>query len=75
VHRFDDYVSAVVPWLRETGIVDYVNGLKKDEIRIAIAVSRLGEDSNLYTIIDAIESLLQDAYRLCFNRPDYILTY
>ena len=75
MHGFDDHVSAVVPWLREIGIVDHVNGLKKDEIRIAITVPRLGEESNLCTIIDAMESLLQDAYKLCFDRPNYMLTY
>jgi hypothetical protein len=75
VHRFDDYVSAVVPWLRETGIVDHIHGLKKDEIRTAIAVPRPGEESDLRTIIDAMESLLQDAYRLCFDGPDCMLTY
>ena len=75
VHGFDDHVSAVVPWLRETGIVDHVHGLKKDEIRTAIAVPRPGEESDLRTIIDAMESLLQDAHRLCFDGPDCMLTY
>ena len=58
MYGFDDHVSAVVPWLRETGIVDYVNSLKKDEIWIAITIPRPGEESNLCTIIDVMESLL-----------------
>jgi hypothetical protein len=75
VHGFDDHVSAVVPWLREIGITDYIRNLRKDEIRTAIAVPPPGDESELRTIIDAIESLLRDAYRLCFDGPDCMLTY
>lgn len=75
VHGFDEHVSAVVPWLRETGIADHVHSLRKDEIRTAIAIPRLRDESELRTIIDAIESLLKDAYRLCFNGPECMLTY
>ncbi|KAI7722348.1 hypothetical protein KC353_g581, partial [Hortaea werneckii] len=75
VHGFDDHVSAVVPWLRETGVADHICGLRKDQIRTAIAVPPSGEESNLRTIIDAMQSLLQDAHRLCFDGPDCMLTY
>ena len=75
VHGFNDHVSAVVPWLRETGIADHVHGLSKDEIRTAIAVPPPGEDDTPRVIIDAMESLLRDAHRLCFDGPDCMLTY
>ena len=75
VHGFDDHVSAVVPWLRETGIADHINHLKKDEIRTAITVPPPGGESDLRVIIDAMESLLRDAHRLCFDGPDCMLTY
>jgi hypothetical protein len=75
VHGFDNHVSTMVPWLRETGIADHIHSLRKDEIRTAIAVPRPRDESELRTIIDAIKSLLKDAYRLCFDRPEYILTY
>ncbi|KAI7349578.1 hypothetical protein KC320_g5979 [Hortaea werneckii] len=75
VHRFNDHVSAVVPWLRETGIADHVCGLRKDEIRTAIAIPAPGDEGDLRTIIDAMQSLLQDAHRLCFDGPDCMLTY
>ena len=55
--------------------MDHVNGLRKDEIRTAIAVPRLGEESNPRTIMDVMGSLLQDAHRLCFDGPDCMLTY
>jgi hypothetical protein len=61
--------------LRETGIADHIRSLRKDEIRTAIAVPRSRDESELYTIIDAMESLLRDAYRLCFDGPDCMLTY
>lgn len=75
VHGFDDHVSAVVPWLRETGIADHIQGLRKDEIRTAIAVPLPGDESNLRMIVDVMESLLRDAHRLCFDGPECMLTY
>jgi hypothetical protein len=75
VYGFDDHVSAVVPWLRETGIADHIQSLRKDEIRTAIAVPPLGDESDLRTIVNAMESLLRDAHRLCFDGPECMLTY
>jgi hypothetical protein len=75
VHGFGDHVSAVVPWLKETGIADHIRSLRKDEIRTAIAVPPPGDECELRTIIDAMESLLRDAHRLCFDGPDCMLTY
>jgi hypothetical protein len=75
VYRFDDYVSTVIPWLREIGIADYIRNLRKDEIRMAIAVPPPRDESELCTIIDVMESLLRDAYRLYFDGPDCMLTY
>ena len=75
MHGFSEHVSAVVPWLREIGIADHIHSLRKDEIRTAIAVPRPGDESELRTIIDAMESLLKDAHRLCFDGPECMLTY
>ena len=75
MHGFDKYVSTIVPWLREIGITDHIHSLRKDEIRIAIAVPRPRDESELRTIIDAMESLLKDAHRLCFDGPECMLTY
>ena len=44
VEGFDDHRSAVVPWLRTTGIVDHLQGVKKDEIQAAIALPVDDED-------------------------------
>jgi hypothetical protein len=75
VHGFDDHVSAVVPWLRETDIADHIRSLRKDEMRTAIAVPQPGDESELRITIDAMESLLRDAHRLCSDGPDCTLTY
>jgi hypothetical protein len=75
VHGFEDHISAVVPWLRETGIADHIHHLKKDEIRTAIVVPAVGDKGDLRVIIDAMQSLLQDAHRLCFDGPKCMLTY
>lgn len=75
VQDFSKHVSAVVPWLRETGIADHIYSLRKDEIRTAIAVPPLGDESDLRTIVDAMEALLRDAHRLCFDGPGCMLTY
>ena len=61
--------------MREIGIADHIRSLRKDEIRIAIAVPPPGDESELRIMIDAMEALLRDAYRLCFDGPDCILTY
>jgi hypothetical protein len=65
----------MVPWLREIGITNHIYSLRKDEIRTAITIPRPRDESKLRTIIDTIESLLKDAYRLCFDGPEYMLTY
>ena len=75
MHGFDDHVSAVVPWLREIGIADHIRNLRKDEIRTAIAIPPPRDESDLRTIVDAMESLLRDAHRLCFDGPECMLTY
>jgi hypothetical protein len=75
VHGFDNHVSTVVPWLREIGITNHICSLRKDEIQIAITVPPLRDKSELCIIIKVIESLLRDAYRLCFDRPDCMLIY
>jgi hypothetical protein len=54
VQGIDEHFSAVVPWLRETGIADHVFGLRKDEIRTAIAMPPSRDVSNPRTIVDAI---------------------
>jgi len=57
VQGFDNHVSAVVPWLRETGISDHIQNLSKDEIRTATAVPPPGDKTKLRVIVDAMESL------------------
>jgi superfamily II DNA helicase RecQ len=61
--------------LRETGIADHIRNLRKDEIRTAIAVPPPGDENELRIIIDAMEALLRDAHRLCFDGPECMLTY
>lgn len=60
VHGFDEHRSAVVPWLRETGIVDHVHGLNKDEIRTAIAVPPVGEQA----ISEFLSTLCNRSYEM-----------
>ena len=75
VKGFEDHRSTVMPWLRETGIVDHLRGLKKDEIRAAITPPLSEDDSDLRRIIDATESLLREAHSWCFDGPDCMLTW
>ncbi|KAK0301551.1 hypothetical protein LTR01_009260, partial [Friedmanniomyces endolithicus] len=75
VRGFDDHRSVVVPWLRETGIVDHVRGLKKNEIRAAITIPSPSDDSALRQIIDATDSMLREAHRWCFDGPHCMLTW
>ncbi|KUJ23661.1 uncharacterized protein LY89DRAFT_569466, partial [Mollisia scopiformis] len=40
VHGFGSYKSAVVPWLRRTGIEEHTRGLKKDEMHTSFTVPK-----------------------------------
>jgi len=75
VQGFDEHRSAVVPWLRETGIVDHLGGLKKDEIKAAIALPSPEDNSDLRRIVDATESMLREAHSWCFDGTDCMLTW
>lgn len=75
VQGFDKHRSTVVPWLRETGIAEHINGLNKDEIRDAIALPSPDHDDCLNEIIEAMESLLRDAHSLCFDGSECMLTW
>jgi hypothetical protein len=75
VQSFDDHRSTVVPWLRETGIVDHLRGLKKDEIRAAITLPSSDDDGYLRVIINANQALLRVAHQSCFDGPDCMLTW
>ncbi|KAI7675807.1 hypothetical protein KC318_g708 [Hortaea werneckii] len=76
VQSFNDHRSTVVPWLRETGIVDHLQGLKKDEIKAATALSSPEKDSSyLPRIIESAESMLREAHSWCFDGDDCMLTW
>ena len=75
VRGFDEHRSTVVPWLRETGIVDHLRGLKKDEIRAAIAIPPPDDDGDLRRILDANEGMLREAHGWCFDGSDCMLTW
>lgn len=75
VQGFDEHRSTAVPWLRETGIVDHLCGLKKDEIKAAITIPSAEESSDLRRIVDATESMLREAHSWCFDGTDCMLTW
>ena len=75
VEGFDDHRSAFIPWLKATGIVDHVRGLKKDDIRAAIAFPSGGGGFVLQTVLEATEVMLQEAHKWCFDGPECMLTW
>ncbi|KAI7140984.1 hypothetical protein KC316_g16311, partial [Hortaea werneckii] len=76
VRGFSDHRSTVVPWVRETGIVDHLHGLQKDEIRAATALPpRENDSSYLPRITEAAESMLQEAHSWCFDGADCMLSW
>lgn len=75
VQGFDKHRSTVVPWLRETGIAEHINGLNKDEIRESIALPSPDHDDCLNEIIDGMESLLREAHSMCFDGSECMLTW
>jgi len=59
VHGFDRHPSAVVPWLRRTGIADHVRGLEKDEIRASFIEPRDSDsEPELFLMLDVLHEIL-----------------
>ena len=76
VEGFEDHRSSVLPWLRTTGIVDHMHGLKKDEIRAAITLPyNDDDDSVLPKILEEMDGILQEAHSWCFDGPECMLTW
>jgi superfamily II DNA helicase RecQ len=75
VRGFEDHLSTVVPWLQTTGIAEHIRGLKKDEIRAAIALPSTNEESVLKSILDGTENMLREALSWCFDGPKCMLTW
>ncbi|KAF4624950.1 hypothetical protein G7Y89_g13221 [Cudoniella acicularis] len=56
VYGFDSHRSAIVPWLRQTGIEEHTWGLKKDEIHASHVVpTDAGSEPELLLMLDVID--------------------
>lgn len=76
VHGFDSHRSAVVPWLRRTGIEMHTRGLLKNEMFASFAVpTNADTEPELFLMIDVLSDLLSEAHGRCFDGPDCILTW
>jgi superfamily II DNA helicase RecQ len=75
VQGFDEHRSAVLPWLRETGVVDHLAGLQKHEIKAATARPSPGEHESLERIVQVTDSILREAHSWCFDGPECMLTW
>ena len=76
VHGFDSHKSAVVPWLRRTGIAEHIKGLKKDEIHASFALPKNGEsEPELFLMLGVMDEILSEAHSWCFDGPDCMLTW
>ena len=76
VHGFDGHKSAVVPWLKRTGIAEHIQDLKKDEIRASIALPKNSDqEPELVAVLEGMEAILREAHSWCFDGPDCMLTW
>jgi hypothetical protein len=73
VEGFNRHRSAVIPWLQATGVAQHVQGLRKDQIRIAVSLLRVDEDPVLYVSAEAIQTVLKTAHSWCFDGPECML--
>jgi hypothetical protein len=63
VHSFDYHKSAVVPWLRQTGIEEHTRGLKKDEMYASFAVPKDAEsEPELFLILEVMDEIFGEAH-------------
>lgn len=91
VEGFDSHRSAVVPWLRRTGIADHIRGLDKVEMQSSFALPRKkrggdtaegvdGEEEEeegraFDLLLGCMEQLLTETHRWCFDGPECKLTW
>jgi hypothetical protein len=76
VHSFDSHRSAVVPWLRRTGIEENTRGLEKDEMHASFAVPKNAErEPKLFLMLAVIDEIFTEAHSWRFDGPDCMLTW
>jgi superfamily II DNA or RNA helicase len=76
IHGFDSHRSAVVPWLRRTGIEEHTRGLKKDEMHASFAVPKTADDEpELFLMLEVMDEIFSEAHSWCFDGPDCMLTW
>jgi hypothetical protein len=76
VHGFGSHRSAVVPWLRRTGIEEHTRGLKKDEMHTSFAVPKNAEsEPELFLMLEVMDEIFTEAHSWCFDGPDCMLTW
>ncbi|PVH71404.1 hypothetical protein DL98DRAFT_392247, partial [Cadophora sp. DSE1049] len=76
VHGFSSHRSAVVPWLRRTGIEEHTRGLKKDEMHASFTVPKNTDDEpELVLMLEVMDEIFTKAHSWCFDGPDCMLTW
>jgi superfamily II DNA or RNA helicase len=76
VHGFGSHRSAVVPWLRRTGIEEHTRGLKKDEMHASFALPKDAEsEPELFLMLEVMDEIFIEAHGWCFDGPDCMLTW
>ncbi|KUJ07668.1 uncharacterized protein LY89DRAFT_742439 [Mollisia scopiformis] len=63
VHGFDSHRSAVIPWLRRTGIEEHTRGLKKDEMHASFVVPKIAEsEPELFLMLEIMDEIFIEAH-------------
>ncbi|KUJ17845.1 uncharacterized protein LY89DRAFT_732557 [Mollisia scopiformis] len=63
VYGFGSHKSAVVPWLRRTGIEEHTRGLKKDEMHTSFAVPKNAEsEPELFLMLEVMDEIFTEAH-------------
>ena len=63
VHGFGSHRSAVVPWLRRTGIEGHTRGLKKDEMHASFAIPKGAEsEPELFLMLEVMDKIFREAH-------------
>ena len=62
IHGFDSHRSIVVPWLRQTGIKEYTQDLKKDEMHASfIVLKNTNNEPELFLILEVMNKIFTEA--------------
>jgi hypothetical protein len=63
IHGFDSHRSAIMLWLRQTGIEEHTRGLKKDEMHASFVILKTTKsEPELFLMLEVMDEIFIEAH-------------